>query len=290
MTVSEETWFAIRVTGKPEASDAIESAFAVLEAQGIETDQLGKQRRDEVSVVGYFDEPVPGDRVRMKVTEALSAFNLPSESVFEIREQEIENRDWLSEWKKHWRAVRSGPFLVAPPWEDVEETDARLIRIEPSMAFGTGTHETTRLCLEAIGRYYEPGMSFLDVGTGTGILSIAAALLTDSTTQIRACDVDRDSVALARKNAVSNGVGFVDFEVGTLSPGVESYHFVCANMTIDIIGPMVQELVDTTRKTLVLSGILAEQEELARKMLAGIGEFDTETTKMGEWIALIIRK
>src|SRR2546423_14292765 len=88
--------------------------------------------------------------------------------------REVEERDWLAEWKKGWRAVEVGRFVVAPPWSDVPDDEARIvIRVEPGMAFGTGTHETTRLCLAAIEKYFRGG-GFLDGGAGTGILALAA--------------------------------------------------------------------------------------------------------------------
>ena len=92
--------------------------------------------------------------------------------------REVADEDWLGEWKKSWQPVAVGErFLIAPPWSVIDDARDRIvIRIEPGMAFGTGTHETTRLCLSAIEEYFA-GESFLDVGTGTGILAIAAAKL-----------------------------------------------------------------------------------------------------------------
>src|SRR2546423_12368035 len=113
--------------------------------------------------------------------------------------REVEERDWRAEWKKGWRAVEVGRFVVAPPWSEVPDDEGRIvIRVEPGMAFGTGTHETTRLCLAAIEKYFRGG-SFLDVGTGTGILAIAAAKLFTQA-RIEACANDGGAVAIARAN------------------------------------------------------------------------------------------
>src|SRR4029079_18467199 len=89
--------------------------------------------------------------------------------------REVPDRDWLAEWKRGWQPVEVGRFIIAPPWSEIS-VNRIVIRIEPGMAFGTGTHETTRLCLKAIEKYFRGG-SFLDVGTGTGILAMAAAKL-----------------------------------------------------------------------------------------------------------------
>src|SRR5205085_3138018 len=102
----------------------------------------------------------------------------------------VEEIDWLAEWKKHWQPTEVGRFVIAPPWQEIDPGDKILIQIEPNMAFGTGTHETTQLCLDAISELYRPQLTFLDVGTGTGILAIAAAKLGGD--QVLACDTDAD--------------------------------------------------------------------------------------------------
>src|SRR5205823_1899344 len=141
----------------------------------------------------------------------------------------------------------------APPWESVDEPDKILVTIEPNMAFGTGTHETTRLCLNAVSEHYRPDQSFLDVGTGTGILAIAAAKIAtedtgvtakkdenlnktsvSSVATILACDIDADSVQIATQNAALNGVAEkIDFFQGTVTPETPVSDFVCANLTLD---------------------------------------------------------
>src|SRR2546423_6596003 len=136
-------------------------------------DRAGEDSR--ARVVAYFDSPPSVERVRAALVEALRIYGLASSDVREMKMREVEERDWLAEWKKGWRAVEVGRFVVAPPWSEVPDDEGRIvIRVEPGMAFGTGTHETTRLCLAAIEKYFRGG-SFLDVGTGTGILAIAAA-------------------------------------------------------------------------------------------------------------------
>src|SRR5262249_49859629 len=150
-----------------------------------------------------------------------------------------------------------GRFVVAPPWEKVVDKDKIVILIEPNMAFGTGTHETTQLCLKAIDENYLPGHSFLDVGTGTGILAIAAAKLASGSSEILACDTDADSIKIARENAQANGVGDkTDFLVGPITSETPQFDFVCVNLTIDAIVPILGLLLEKTKSTLVLSGIL----------------------------------
>ena len=125
--------------------------------------------------------------------------------------------------------------MIAPPWSNLPETHDRIvIRIEPGMAFGTGTHETTRLCLQAIEKHFAGG-SFLDVGTGTGILAIAAAKLFPES-RIDACDTDEMAITIARENADANGVSNqIDFRVGSIDDSTASADLVCANLTADVI-------------------------------------------------------
>jgi ribosomal protein L11 methyltransferase len=141
------------------------------------------------------------------------------------------------------------------------------------MAFGTGTHETTRLCLKAIERHYRGG-SVLDVGTGTGILAIAAAKLSQKPDRqggcpaITACDTDADAVEIAKENAELNQVADrIDFRVGTVDDKTESADLVCANLTAPVIVELLPALIGATCGRLILSGILDSQIEMVKSRL-----------------------
>jgi len=220
--------------------------------------------------------------------EALRIYDLPSSSVRDMNLREVAERDWLEEWKQSWQPVEIGRFIIAPPWSDLGDVQDRLvIRIEPGMAFGTGTHETTRLCLDALQKHFAGG-SFLDVGTGTGILAIAAAKLFPHA-HIEACDTDETAIAIARENAELNGVAEqINFWSGSIDDSTASADLVVANLTADVITSIMPALVGVACGKMILSGILETQLDMVQVSLheSGIDEF--EITQDGEWIALIV--
>ena len=282
-------WFALDVTLRGRAREAVEYALMEAGALGTESSDAPDAVEDSgVLVTAYFDAPPRVGRVRAALLEALRVYGLASSDVREMRPREVEERDWLAEWKKGWRPTEVGRFVVAPPWSEVGEGAGRIvIRVEPGMAFGTGTHETTRLCLAAIERHFRGG-SFLDVGTGTGILAIAAAKL-DARARVEACDTDALAVLIAEENARRNGVaGRVKFHVGGVGEATASADFVCANLTADVILGLLPALLGATCGRLVLSGILATQADAVRARLLELGVGDCEVAHEGEWVSLIV--
>jgi len=276
-------WFALDVDLEPDAREAVEYALMEAGALGTETcDGAGGLLR----ATGYFQQTPGRERVRAELIEALRIYNLPSSSVRDMNFRAVADRDWLEEWRKNWQPVQTGRFIVAPPWSQLDHSHNQIvIRIEPGMAFGTGTHETTRLCLQAIERYFN-GNSFLDVGTGTGILAIAAAKLSPDAT-ITACDIDEEAVEIAKENAIANGVGNrVNFLAGSIDDVTGSADLVCANLTADVIIPMLPSLTALTCGRLVLSGILETQKDAVIERLSECGISDVEITQDGEWIAI----
>jgi len=273
-----DCWYALDVALEPNAREAVE--YALMEAGA-----LGTETNADI-VTGYFENTPNRERIRNELFDALRIYNLPSSSVRDMSVREIAQRDWLEEWKRNWQPVEVGRFIVAPPWSELGNTHERLvIHIEPGMAFGTGTHETTRLCLQAIEKHFAGG-SFLDVGTGTGILAIAAAKLFPEA-RIEAFDTDEDAIAIARENAKANDVQ-IEFRVGSVNEATASVDLVCANLTADVIVGMLRTLVSLTCEKLILSGILETQIELVQAGLQGCGISDFEIAQDGEWVALII--
>lgn len=285
MSMGNEQWYALDVDIEPPAVEAVEYALIEAGASGTET---GPDLTDGTRIIGYFEGLPNRETVRSQLLEALRIYELPSSSVRDMNVREVEQRDWLEEWKKNWQPVAVGRFVIAPSWSTIDDAPDRcVIRIEPGMAFGTGTHETTRLCLAAMQSYFEGG-SFLDVGTGTGILAIAAAACAPGV-RVEACDTDIAAIEIARENAAANGVADrINFRVGSVDEQTGSADFICANLTADVIAKLLPTLVGLSCGRLVLSGILETQvtdivDQLAQFAITGV-----EITRDGEWVAIIV--
>lgn len=283
---SVRLWYALDVEIEAAAREAVEYALMEAGALGTETNDAEDKL---VRVTGYFDHTPRRESVSSELAHALRVYDLPASSVRETSIREVADEDWLGEWKKSWQPVEVGQrFIIAPPWAEIADEHERIvIRIEPGMAFGTGTHETTRLCLAAIEKYFSGG-SFLDVGTGTGILAIAAAKLVPDA-RIEACDTDPEAIAIARENARLNGVAErIAFLVGTVEQTTASADIVCANLTADTIASIFPSLLSVTCGHLILSGILDTQAEAIKARLLECGvSAPFEIIQDGEWIALV---
>ena len=247
---TNDNYFAYQITVASEAAEAVEFGLNELDALGTEINNLGKKPTETLTVVGYFGEPQGETENRANSVERSVAnlrFYAGRDSV-KSASRHIGNVDWLFEWKKHWKATVTDKFIIAPSWENVENSEKIVVRIEPNMAFGTGTHETTKLCLKAIGENYSGGMSFLDVGTGTGILAIAAFKMNSrfqiQNSKFSGCDTDANSITIAGENAQLNEVEGIDFFVGSISDATPAADFVCANITIDVLLPILPRLLE----------------------------------------------
>ncbi len=317
MQTEQLSWYAFEITVDAGASEAIEFALNELGASGTEINNLGRDKpKETLCVIGYFNEKPTDEILQNELSEALRIYEFSTDAIKKTEWRTIENKDWLAEWKKHWKPTETGKFIVAPSWENIENNEKIIIRIEPNMAFGTGTHETTRLCLQAIGENYQSDMSFLDVGTGTGILAIAAAKIKSQVHSLKykvissnspsilkhqlpnlysisACDTDANSVEIAVENAEINGIDGIEFYVGSIDEGAPQFDFVCANLTADVIIPLLPQLVAKSKRMLLLSGILHQQKDWVLEELSSNFKVQISNLKIeidGEWISILIKK
>jgi ribosomal protein L11 methyltransferase len=279
-------WYSVNLSTTNDAREAVE--YALMEAGALGT-QAQESKGELLHITAYFEVIPDLGYVKNELFEALRIYSLPSSVLGDLAIEELAYRDWLVEWKKSWQPVEVGRrFIIAPSWSEIPDAGDRIvIRIEPGMAFGTGTHETTRLCLTALEKHFE-GESFLDVGTGTGILAIAAAKLFP-TARVVACDTDADAVLIARENGRLNGVD-VSFNEGTIDESFPaSADCVCANLTLSTILPLLPALIGASCRRLILSGLLDSQIEPVVTRLQELAMSEpAEIMEEGEWVCLVI--
>ncbi|MBQ8080451.1 MAG: 50S ribosomal protein L11 methyltransferase, partial [Clostridia bacterium] len=233
-------------------------------------------------------EGIRSTLARIKAADPAGSLGLLTLETDAIREE-----DWAENWKQYFKPFRVGERLVVKPtWETWEgRPDDLIIEIDPGMAFGTGTHETTALCISLIEKYYRGGR-LLDVGTGSGILAIAAALL--GAKDVLAVDIDPDAVRVAQENVANNRLqNVVTVREGDLLQGLhETFDFAAANILAPVIcmlaAPLTKHL--TPGGLFVCSGIIAEAEEDVHAALSAAGYEILEILHKGDWVAFAARR
>lgn len=211
----------------------------------------------------------------------------------EISVKPVEEKDWASAWRSFFKPVRVGKVLVCPSWEKPEaEAGDVVVRIDPGMAFGTGNHPTTKLCLEAIQKYIRKGDRVLDAGTGSGILAIAAAKLGAS--HVTATEIEKLAVEAALKNFKRNRVAHKISIYHTDSPlGLANdIDLAAANITADPIIKMREAFRESVRRggALIISGIVTDRAEEITKKIIEAGFAHIETTMDDDWAAVVFRR
>lgn len=212
----------------------------------------------------------------------------------EISVKEVCEQDWENEWKKYYKPVPVGKrIIIKPQWEEIED-DSRdvVIELDPGMAFGTGTHETTRMCLALLEEYVTPTSTMLDIGTGSGILSIGAAKLGCS--KIVASDIDSVAVKVAKENAKLNGVADkIDIRCADLTKDITGkYSIVMANIIADAVIMLSESAGNfmTDDGVYITSGIIEHRIDDVKKALAEYGFKIERVVREGEWAAIVCTK
>ncbi len=249
---------------------------------------------EDVLVKAYFEEgastPETLAFVRARLSELAHmdlGFDLGS---LEFTRETVHEQDWAENWKRYYKPFRAGErIVVKPSWEPYEPFPEDLvIEMDPGMAFGTGTHETTYMCLQMLERYVRPGSACIDVGTGTGILAIAAAKL--GAQDVLAIDLDEQAVAVAKENIQKNGMEqVVHAQAGDLlKDSVGKADVIVANIIADVIcalcGPAKAHICPGG--AFICSGIIREREEDVLRALRQAGYAVDCRIARGEWVCL----
>lgn len=240
----------------------------------------------ETWIKGYAPDELDSAEWRASITAALAEARLPLPSFALLAEQ-----DWQHAWRAHYRPIRVGErFWIRPSWDigTPQQAGDLVITLDPGMAFGTGTHATTQLCLQALERLVQPQESVLDLGCGSGILSLGASML--GAHPVLAVDIDADAVEATRANAAANGVALAARQ-GSLPDVTGRWQIVVANILAPILSDMIASgrLLDRVAPDgyLVLSGILVGQAAAIEATLRDHGVRQIDVEQMGGWVALI---
>ncbi len=307
-------WIEVSLTVNGELAEAVADVLARFAPNGVTTEQGVKFLSDEdegtasgpITVRAYLPVDEQLEERRAKLEEALYYLGriqpLP-EPVF----KPIADQNWMEAWKEHYRPIPIGRrLLILPAWLESPDPRRIPIRIDPGMAFGTGTHPTTQLCLELLEQAFDAAqgtvqpthMRVIDVGCGSGILSIAALKL--GAVQALGVDIDPESIKNSRENADTNGIGDeLVLGIGSVSEVLQgrfpwrSARLVLANILAPVIIRLLAAgLADLVEPggTIILSGILQDQAQGVLDAAQAKGLRPQETRRMGDWVAISVTK
>ena len=210
---------------------------------------------------------------------------------WEIQIDEKENQDWSKKWKEKWGVTHvSERIAVVPSWIEYPPKDNEItITLDPGCAFGTGTHQTTQLCMKAIEKYMAPNSKVADIGTGSGILAICAMKL--GAQAAYGCDNDETVIDVCKDNAKINKVECT-FELNTADKLNEKYDFICANILHNILAQIMGDLKNIMKDgaKMVLSGILNEKQQIVLDAVAEHNLKVIEIMTQDQWVAIIVEK
>lgn len=255
---------------------------------------MEKMKDCETCVTIYVADNPQGMEELMQVRQILARLKAQDPDGkygrLELEMKDVDEEDWSNAWKKYYHPVQVGEHLVVcPSWEAYDrKPDEVVLTLNPGMAFGTGTHDTTRLCMELLEKYITPQDTVLDVGCGSGILAITAALL--GANRIIGCDIDEVAVKVAGENAALNGVqDRIAFHQGDLTSQVEgSFQIICANIVADVIIRLSEDAGRYLAKNgiFITSGIIDTREQDVLNALEQNGFQVIERRTSGGWVAL----
>lgn len=291
-------WIEIALTVEPELADLAASVLEDYGHQGlsISRDDIQPDHWDEgelpppvaMIVRAYMVADERAEAARASLDVALSSRGLPP-AAYAL----VDDEDWAEAWKAHYHTTRLGRrFVIRPLWEEYDpQPDDLVISLDPGMAFGTGTHSTTRLCLMSLEDLMRPGLQVLDLGCGSGILAIAAARM--GAAHVLAVDIDPVAAQIAAENAVINGVGdVITAQHGTLETvrgSARRFDLLLANILARIIIEMcAQGLGDVVRPggSAIFSGIITDQVDDVSAALVQAGYRVTGVRTEGDWVSI----
>ena len=310
-----ENWIEITIHTTNEASEIVESILLDYGSTGVAIEdpttleenlhddfgtivELSPTDYPEVGVIvkGYINELNFDDETFNRFKDELVQLgkNINIGEFFKIETTTIKDSDWENSWKDYFDILNIGEkFVIVPTWREYENNENKyVINIDPGMAFGTGGHETTSLCIKNLEKYVKPHDNIIDVGCGSGILSIAASYLTDG--EIKAVDLDKLAVDVSRENFALNNLEnrITVEEASLLTKETKKYNVIVANILAHIIELMLDDAYNLLEDGgyYITSGIIKDKkDELLEKMLER-GFKLVEETSDNEWYSFVVTK
>lgn len=306
-----DKWQALGVRVNREAQEAVSEILIALGSQGVaiedSADYLGKEdlfgeiipevaQDDMVTVTAYYPDTVVMADLEKDLKQALNNLVVCGLNVgeFSLFRQELAEEDWADNWKAYYEPARiTHDLTIVPSWTDYEASEGeKIIKLDPGMAFGTGTHPTTKMSLFALSQVLRGGEQVLDVGTGSGVLSIASSLLGAKT--VYAYDLDDVAVRVAKENiALNPNMDNVHVSTGDLLKGIElEADVIVANILADILVDLTEDAYGLLKDEgyLIMSGIISEKWDMVRKSAESAGFFLETHMIQGEWNACVFKK
>ena len=251
----------------------------------------------------YLDEKEDKEELLANVKDALEELRMFVDiGEGTITESQTEDKDWINNWKQYFHQFYVDDILIIPSWEQVkpEDESKMIIHIDPGTAFGTGMHETTQLCMRQLKKHVTSETELLDVGTGSGILSIVALKL--GAKHAVGTDLDPCAISATKENLEANAIpeGSMDVMIGNIiddkevqdAAGYDKYDIVTANILADVLVPLTPVIIHQMKKggIYITSGIIDDKEETVVEAVKKAGLTVLEVTHQGEWVSVTARK
>lgn len=306
-------WHEIRIKTTEEAYDAVSEMLSSIGAGGVAIEDPNEIRREilkpnsldyaddeflnnlgeDVVIKAYFSGETNISELTSLVKEKLSYIN----NFLDVGEgytgyAEVDDEDWSNSWKKYYKPFHlTNKLVVKPSWENYDNKDGEIvIELDPGMAFGTGTHETTKMCAVLIEKYIKEKDRVIDVGCGTGILSIIASKL--GAADITAVDIDDVAVKVTKENSIINEVDNIHAFKGVLNDiEKKEADLVVANIIADVIIGISIDIPSYLKKDglMIMSGIIKERKQEVLDVYLKLGFRCEEILELGEWVAIALR-
>ncbi len=297
----QDKYYELQLKINPDIEDVVsEICFEVFPCEGVVLAEESYKDLEMVSTTEgtlriFLSEKVDVDSILREqhdilISRGLSEADLGSWDYSFI---EKDNEDWSKKWKEKWDVTHvTDRITVVPDWIEYnsKHSDEIIIRLEPGCAFGTGTHQTTQLCMKAMEKYLKPDMSVADIGMGSGILSICALKL--GAKSVYGCDIDKDVIDVARENATKNNVQNCYFELGTADKINQKFDFIMANILHNVLFDIMGDLKDLLNADgiLSLSGILDEKRNIVLDAIKRENLTVVDEMHQDQWVGFVVKK